>query len=149
MRGVAEQPPREERSSLARRIALSYWTVILIGALILAVHARFWFSHPSARAENLSGLGAALIVLGLVVAARPFIRSGTHGLAMAQTQAPQFMGYADAEGILIAQARAAYDTRVERAKPDIVAERIIAVVVIAAGTLLNGYATPLVRMLNL
>lgn len=124
-----------------RRVALSYWTVCLIGLALFGVHAWFWSSYPAHRAEVISGFGAALIVLGLWVAARPFIRSG---LAVMVGQAMPPLQGAFLDGDLRGhQRREAMRPQVRR---DVIAERIIAVLVIAVGTLLNGYAAPLVRV---
>ncbi len=64
-----------------RSLALSYWTPILVGLVLLGLHlvwAIRW--EPTKRGEVVTGFGAALIVLGLFVASRPYIRSGLRAL---------------------------------------------------------------------
>ena len=129
-----------------KRLAVSYWSVTLVGAVLFGLHAWWWSARPAQRGEIVSGFGATLIVVGLWVAARPYIRAGVQGIAEAQIQAPQFLPDLDEEGRIIAQTQAAYRQKVEAAKPDVRAERVIAVVVIVIGTGFNGYGAPLVRV---
>jgi hypothetical protein len=130
---------------IVRRITLSYWSVAAVAVVVGTLHV-LWFVHsvPAQRGEVVTGFGAALIVLGLWVAARPYIRSGIE-VATGQAMSPLLGTFAMPAG----QSRE-YHAQREAQRPqirrDVIAERIIAVVVIAVGTLLNGYGTPLVRL---
>ena len=123
-----------------KRVALSYWTAVAIGLALLTLHA-WWFAGCRAmpRAEVVSGFGAAMTVLGVFVAARPFIRMGVAGMAssLVYTPGPGFL--IDDEGVVLGQMQAAHQARARQLEPDVRAERIVAVLVAAAGTLLNGY----------
>jgi len=130
---------------IVRRISLSYWPVTAAAVIAIALHV-IWFmnSPPAQRGEVITGSGAALIVLGLWVAARPFVRSGIEA-ATGQAMPP-------VRGVFPVAAKESheYHARREAQRPqirrDVVAERVIAVVIIALGTLLNGYGTPIVRL---
>lgn len=84
-------------------------------------------------------------MLGLLVAARPYIRTGLHDIARQQVPAPQFPGYFNRDG-MIERIKADHERRIRAAMPDVIAERVVAVVAIIAGTLLNGYGSPLARV---
>ena len=99
------------------------------------------------RGEAVTGFGACLIVLGLLVAARPYVRAGKARLIDAAL--PQDMaGYLVGETYLD-DLRAAQDAARPEAERDFWAERVISVAVIIVGTALNGYGAPLVRWLGL
>ena len=136
---------------MMRRLALSYWTPILAGLVLLGLHlvwAIRW--DPARRGEIATGFGACLIVLGLVVAARPYVRAG-RGATVAHNMPPLdglFLGPDQTAEEMEAEIAEREAERVRIAK-DVVAEREVAVVVIAIGTLLNGYGPALVRLLGL
>ncbi|MEE7441104.1 hypothetical protein [Methylobacterium oryzae] len=133
---------------MLRRLSLSYWTPVVAGLVLLGLHLTWairW--EPAKRGEAVTGFGACLIVLGLLVAARPYIRAGRQG--MYDAARPRHPGaFAMAQG-----SSARFRARVEASEPerrrDVDAERIYAVAVIVAGTLLNGYGSPLVRLFGL
>ena len=132
-----------------RTVALSYRTVALMRAVVLVLHVRWYTVDKAAGGEAVSGFGAALVVLGILVAARPFLRAGVRGMAEQTVQQTQYQGYVDDVGTMEAASRAADQARIEAAIPDVWAERVIAVVVIVIGTLLNGYGPPVARLLGL
>lgn len=130
---------------MLRRLALTYWTPVAAGLVLLGLHLTWairW--EPTKRGEILTGFGACLIVLGLLVAARPLIGSG---LAGAAAQAAPIARAAILSGERINDPDLM--ARRARARSDIAAERVVAVIVIAIGTLLNGYGSPLVRWFGL
>lgn len=136
------------RLLVLRRVALSHWTPILAGVVLLGLHVAWairW--EPTKRGEVVTGFGACLIVLGLLVAARPYLRAGRNAAAD-QAMSPLLGAFAipAAESIRYHERREAGRPQVRR---DVIAEREIAVGVIAVGTLLNGYGPPLVRWLGL
>jgi hypothetical protein len=130
---------------MMRRLALSYWTPPLAGLVLLALHlvwAIRW--EPGRRGEIATGFGACLIVLGLLVAARPYIRAGREGMyAQARPRHPGSFAIPHEATVRFRERVAA--TEHERRR-DVDAERIYAVVVIVVGTLLNGYGPALVRL---
>ncbi|CAA2161158.1 hypothetical protein MBRA_06318 [Methylobacterium brachiatum] len=133
------------RAAMYRRLALSYWTPVVLGAVMLGLHLAWairW--EPAKRGEVVTGFGACLIVLGLLVAARPYLTTGLKGAidkeASAEPSAILSGGRTDDPHLI---------ARRTEAKGYIIAERVVAVVVIAVGTLLNGYGPPLVRWLGL
>lgn len=132
---------------MLRRLALSYWTPITFGVALLGLHLAWairW--EPTKRGEAVTGFGACLIVLGLLVGSRPYIRSGLQAVAAQQAFPPHFAAYESDE--TIAEKIGAHEARTVAATPDVIAERVIAVAVIVIGTLLNGYGSALVRWLG-
>lgn len=133
---------------MMRRLALSYWTPIALGIVLLGLHLAWaiWW-EPARRGEIATGFGASLIVLGLLVAARPYIRAGREGMyAQARPRHPGAFAISN-------DASVRFRERVEATEPerrrDVDAERIYAIAVIVAGTLLNGYGPALVRLCGL
>ena len=59
---------------ITRALGLSHWTVLAAGIVIFFLHV-CWFIRvrPDHRLEVVSGFGAMLIVLGIWVAALPFL----------------------------------------------------------------------------
>ena len=146
---------------MMRRLALSYWTPTFAGLVLLGLHLAWairW--DPARRGEIVTGFGACMIVLGLLVAARPYIRAGVRQLVdaevgprppdrlrdalEAQFQRPVIVP--DELLYLIDGAR--YASKRGEIRRDVLAERVIAVAVIGTGTLLNGYGPALVRILG-
>jgi hypothetical protein len=124
---------------------LSYWSTLCVGVIVLVLHV-FWFVQTAHRAEVISGLGASIIALGIWIGARPYIRSGI-AIATARAMPPirgVFMGGPNATE---------YNLKRESMRPqvrrDVIAERVIAVIAVVLGTLVNGYSASIVRLLGL
>ena len=135
----------EPKHGPIREAALSYWTVGIVALIVIAGHIR-WFTRGGPTAEVISGFGAAFVVLGIWVAARPFLRMGVRAMAEQSVQgtAPQAIGW----DVPPPEAGVAYQARIDAAMPDVWAERVIAVLVIVVGTLLNGYGGVIARGLH-
>lgn len=130
---------------MMRRLATSNWIAAVLGMTIVAVHVAWavWW-EPTKRGEILTGFGASLIVLGLLVAARPFLTTGLEAAIDREASA--------APSPILSGARTDDPDLLRRraeAKGYILAERVVAVLLIAGGTLLNGYGPPLVRLFGL
>lgn len=119
-----------------------------LGALVIVLHA-WWLSRSDHAGEVLSACGAAIVVVGLFVAAVPFLRAGVEAAAREKVQAPQGAYYDSAVGAFAQAAQAAYLAKVEAAIPGIWTERVVAVAIVIVGTLLNGYGTPIARVLGM
>ena len=130
---------------LLRSLALSDRTIVITGAMLAGAHVAWgvWL-EPTKRGEILTGFGACLIVLGLLVAARPYLATGLDALVDKEASAAPAPvlsgGRTDAPNLLAKRAEA---------RDNILAERVTAVLVIGTGTLLNGYGPPLIRLLGL
>lgn len=101
----------------------------------------------AAGGEVVSGFGAVLVVLGVFVGSRPYIRAGVGGLIEAGLPA---LG----AGFLIGpDTYRKHQELVEKVRPqvtrDVWAERVVAVAVVILGTLLNGYGPLIARLLCL
>jgi hypothetical protein len=120
-----------------RAAAASYWTIGAAWAVMSALHWR-WLWRSTHAGDVLSAYGAGLVVLGLLVAARPFIRAGVRRMAEQQAIPPQSPIWPEG-------AWAKYEAKVLAAVPDVWAERVVAVGVVVIGTFLNGWGTPLAR----
>lgn len=127
-----------------RPFVLPYWILLLAGAGLLGMHVAWaiW-GEPDKRGEVVTGFGALLIVLGLIVAARPYLRLGL-GPFIQNALTPDVAAYATDESY-DEQLRATHAAELPEATRDAWAERVIAVAIIAFGTLLNGYGPALVR----
>ncbi len=120
---------------------------MVLSALAVFLHVRWYTVDKSPGPEVLSGFGAALVGLGALVALRPYFRAGFAGLV--QAGLPVYgAGFWSSEDTL-----QAHRERVAAERPrvvlDVLAERVIAVVVVILGTLLNGYGPLVARMLHL
>jgi hypothetical protein len=128
-----------------KRVVLNYWTPIVLGVALLVPHA-WWFALCSAdtRSEPVAGFGALMIVLGLLVAARPFVLTGIRGTARQSVPVPYLGTFAMPEGHA-RRTKEAHERRISKAVPGVIAERVVAVIVVAVGTLVNGYSALLPR----
>ncbi len=120
---------------MIRRLFASDWTATAIGAVILVLHA-FWFAHSQYRADVISGFGVALADLGVFVTAQPFIRQGITRTAHQQYNVDSETKPKD------------LSAPVDEAERHVLKERVVGVVLIAAGTLFNGYAGALDHLLS-
>ena len=117
----------------------SEWTAAGIGIVSFVVHV-LWFQEADHQAEVLSGFGGALTVLGILVAAQPYIRKGVRQAGREQAGLTEPMGDqkrpedepAEIEGIR-----------------HVIKERIVGVLLVAIGSLLNGYGPALGSALRL
>ena len=119
---------------MIRRLFASDWTAVAIGALILILRA-LWFVRSGYRADVISGFGVALADLGVFVTAQPFIRQG-----ITRTAHQQYDVSETKPKDLSASA--------EVAERHVLKERVVGVVLIAVGTLFNGYAGALDHLLS-
>jgi hypothetical protein len=126
----------------------SYWTLLVVGIVLLGVHI-CWFVRTSInqRPEAVSGFGAVLVLFGIVLAARPFLRKGFRaGIAEMTGKAmpPQY-------GMFVTDEK--YDADHEAKRPqvqaDVIAERVVGVVLITVGTILSGWAGLWTRLLEM
>lgn len=58
-----------------RTLMASEWTAAVLGLVVLGLHLA-WFLVSARQSEVLSGLGGSVTVLGILVAAQPYIRKG-------------------------------------------------------------------------
>ena len=124
-----------------RRIIASEWTAACLTIFVIAFHA-WWFGHSAKQAEVLSGLGGALTILGVFVAAQPYIRKGLietgreqiglHPPGETQRQMHDEEEDAEAEGVR-----------------HVLQERVAGVILISLGSLLNGYGPAIASWFSL
>lgn len=116
--------------------------------MALILHVRWYTVDKAAGGEVVSGFGAALVVLGVLVASRPYIRTGFAGLVEAGL--PLRPVIVPIGGVSIPRLTMA-ELRRERPRVvlDVVAERVVAITVVILGTLLNGYGAFVARLLHL
>ena len=129
-----------------RDVLVSYWTAGLAFVAMTALHGR-WLARSVQAGEVLSGYGAGLVMLGIFVASRPYIRAGLEAdIAARQRRNPAVIP-ANRERIRRHRERVAEEA--PGIRRDAWAERVIAVAVVLIGTFLNGYGTPLARRWDL
>lgn len=122
------------------RVALtSYWTAGLAWAVMTALHGR-WLLRSAHAGDVLSAYGAALVVLGLWVAVLELMRVGLTETARRQTES-DFAWFAEQMPTL----RASEEAAAAETKRTLIVERVAAGLIAVAGTLLNGWGTPLAR----
>lgn len=96
----------------------------------------------------MSEFGAALVVLGVLVASRPYIRAGFRGLVRDGLPPPPALVLIGGIGVPRMTAAELAEER-PRVVRDVLAERVIAVAVVVLGTLLNGYGPLVARLFGL
>lgn len=129
-------------SALLRVAAASYTTAIAAFVVMTTLHLR-WLHRSAHAGDVLSAYGAGVVVLGVLVGSRPYLRTGVARLI--ERDMPD--GGAGVFGGPV------YDAEVARLRRealagvtlDVWAERVIAVAIVVVGTLLNGWGTPLAR----
>ena len=126
------------------RILVSYWTAIFAWVVMTVLHLR-WLHRSTHAGDVISAYGAGLTVLGLLVAARPFLKMGVDRTARSQVpQLPFAFAAPDTEEGM-RPFREHQEAAFRYFRREIIAERVIAVAVVVVGTLLNGWGTPLAR----
>ena len=119
---------------------------MVLGGVAIVLHVRWYTVDKGQGAEIVSGFGAVLVVLGVFVGSRPYIRAGVGGLVSAALPRPPIVPIGGGfPKMMVEQIRAERP----RVVLDVLAERVIAVAVVVAGTLLNGYGPLVARMLHL
>lgn len=126
----------------ARAAAASYWTAGAAWAVMSGLHWR-WLWHSAHAGDVLSAYGAGLVVLGVLVGSRPYLRAGFSQLVAAGL--PQYDGAPFSTGDRWQEHKALVEDERPRVRRDVLAERVIAVGIVVIGTLLNGWGTPLAR----
>lgn len=126
---------------MKRSILASEWTAAALGIAVLVLHV-VWFVGSEHQGDVFTGLGGSLAALGIFVAAQPYIRKG-----LIQTAREQ-VGLPDTE-----ERSREVPSREDEAENEgvhhVLKERVIGVVLIAAGSLLNGYGVAISRLLSL
>ncbi|MGI4763568.1 MAG: hypothetical protein ACRYGP_00615 [Janthinobacterium lividum] len=128
--------------ALLRTAAASHTTAIAAFVVMTALHLR-WLHRSAHAGDVLSAYGAGVVILGVMVGSRPYLRAGVARLIerdMPEEGAGVFGG-------------PVYDAEVARLRRealpgvtlDVWAERVITVAVVVVGTLLKGWGTPLAR----
>ena len=124
-----------------RAALASCWTAGIAWGVMTALHGR-WLVRSTHAGDVLSAYGAGLVVLGVLVGSRPYLRAGFTGLVQAGLPRPPIVPIGGGFGkTIVAQIHAERP----RVVLDVLAERILAVALVVLGTLLNGWATPLAR----
>jgi hypothetical protein len=102
----------------------------------------WWFAQSDHQGDVVAGFGGALTVVGILVAAQPYIRKGLIQAAREQ------VGLHDHE-----QQRREEGSRQEEAEAEsvshVIKERVVGVLLIGLGSMLNGYGTAIARALAL
>ena len=123
-----------------RQTMASEWTAAALGLVIVGLHIA-WFLASARQSEVLSGLGGSVTVLGILVAAQPYIRKGVRQAGREQAGLEEARGdcqHPDAER---EDAEAAGVRHVLK-------ERVVGVALIGAGSILNAYGPAIASALN-
>jgi hypothetical protein len=131
---------------MIRYLLLSNWFAAGLGLLALAIHVGWWFSPAYSRSEVISGFGATLIAFGIMLTARPFTRAGL-AATVGQAMPPPSGSFAGGEKSR--EHNRAREEKRPQVRRDVIVERIVGPSVIVCGTLMNGYASALLRWLGL
>ena len=126
----------------ARAAVTSYWTASLAWAAMSALHWS-WLWRSAHAGDVLSAYGAGLVVLGVLVGSRPYLRTGFAQLV--ESGLPQYDGMTFSTDERWQAHKALVASERPKVRRDVWAERVVAVVVVVVGTLLNGWGTPLAR----
>ena len=111
-----------------------------MGLVVLGLHLA-WFLASAHQSEVLSGLGGSVTVLGILVAAQPYIRKGVRQAGREQP------GFEEARGD-----RQHPDAEREDAEAagvrHVLKERVVGVALIGAGSILNAYGSAIASALK-
>lgn len=130
-----------QKAPMFRQTMASEWTAAAFGIFIVGLHLA-WFLASARQSEVLSGLGGSVTVLGILVAAQPYIRKGVRQAGREQAGLEEARGdrqHPDAES---KEAEAAGVRHVLK-------ERVIGVALIGAGSVLNAYGPAIASILKL
>lgn len=116
---------------VARTILASEWLAAALGVSLLLLHL-FWLSRSEHQSDVSSGLGGALAALGIYIATQPYIRKGL-------TETAREQAGLDQPGERHKQANARQDEAEGEGVRHLVKERVVGVLFIAVGSVLNGY----------
>jgi hypothetical protein len=126
---VADQDPKGFLSS--------EWTAAAIGLVGLTLHL-WWFVDSYHQGDVLTGLGGFLAALGIYIAAQPYIRKGVVETAREQ------VGLDNGANSQIKEEEAE-----QEGVRHVLKERVVGVILIACGSMLNGYGMELARLFSL
>lgn len=111
------------------------WTAAVLGIVVVAAHV-FWFFGSEHQGEVVSGLGGSVTVVGILVAAQPYIRKGVRQAAREQA------GLEDPRAV-----RRQRDREHEAAEAEgvrhVLKERVVGVALVGGGSILNAYGPAL------
>ncbi len=130
-----------------RTISSSYWTALALVALAMFLHVRWYTVDKAAGAEVVSGFGAALVALGVLVGSKPYIRAGIAGLIEAGL--PDGGAGVFGGPTYDASLKKLHDEMRPQVTRDVWAERVVAVATVILGTLFNGYGPLVARLAGL
>jgi hypothetical protein len=125
-----------------RRLILSDADMLLLAAAIFLLHGT-WAVHSTAYGDELAGFGAAIIVWGVMLTARPFARSSIEEAA-ANLLPPVEGCFVSDSGV--SEHNLDRERKRPQARRDAIAERIVGPGAIVLGTLINGYSGALARL---
>jgi hypothetical protein len=129
---------------LIRAILGLRWA-ILLAIVILGGH--LWWAIAQCDGSYLQSGGAALIILGIIVASHPYWRQGFHDLVERQNPVRitgAFFGSNNDDAQRFERRKAADP----QATKEVFEERYFAVVIIVLGTAINGYGALILRSLG-
>ena len=125
---------------MAKAILSNEWTAAIVGLAVLGLHL-WWFAGSKHQGDVLTGAGGFLAALGIFVAGQPYIRKGLIKTAREQ------VGLQDTEESR--QIDAHEDEAEKEGVRHVLKERVVGVLLIAAGSMLNGYGVAIARLLSL
>lgn len=124
---------------MLRRLLASPRSTVVLGVSLLILHV-IWFESTAHQPDVISGLGVSMEVLGALIAAQPLASRGIDQTARLQAglhNRPQSLDEKKEEQVL------------DKTKKHVWQERVVGVGFLAMGTLLNGYANAIGRLLQL
>ena len=126
---------------MSKKVLSNEWTAVALGLGALGLHL-WWFAFSDHQGDVLTGLGGSLAALGIFVAAQPYIRKGLIETAREQ------VGLQDTEE-KIRQLEAKEENAEKEGVRHVLKERVVGVLLIAAGSMLNGYGVAIARLISL
>ena len=133
---------RRSITSVIKKVVLNNGAAVVCGIALILAHV-WWFVTTGAdrKVEAVSGLGAALVALGIWLAVRPFFRKGICRAIEEATgkEMPPLLGFLPPPGY-----HEEREAQRPQARRDVIGDRV-GLVLIVAGTLLNGYSAWIAR----
>jgi len=132
-----DPPPLWRRLLISPAVVWGVWVAVLI--------AHLWWLCVSMDPVIVQRFGAFTIIIGILMAARPYLRNGPEKVTQAAIPRPPGLFPVKSEDIALYRERVAKEA--PEVQKDVLAERRNGVLMVGMGTLINGYGDVVAKWL--